>query len=156
MARQSQIGLRCKVYRNSATYGSPTWGEGKRVKDASLSLGKDRAEIYNRQSEWKKAMGAGKEFSISFGYDHKIGGSDTFFAALYASYLNGTMIEFAFMDGNIATSGSDGFRAPCEVMEMELTHERSGIASYEFTIEHTEEDSTGSDHIQDPERYTVS
>ena len=49
--------------------------------------------------------------------EHYLRASDADFAALLTAYQNRTMVEFAFADGVIATSGTKYFRIECKLFE---------------------------------------
>lgn len=112
-----RLGKDAKAYRNTNTYGSPTWVEIDIVKDATLSLDKGEFDGSRRGSGgWKQSAGTMKSAEIELDILHKPG--DAGYEALRDSFLNNTVIDMAIMDGNILTSGSEGLRAEMEVFSL--------------------------------------
>ena len=110
MAISKEIGLDCKAYYNTATNASPTWVEITRVKDLDLELGSKAAgALTSRSSNFEKFASGLRTLSVNFGYDF-IGGTDTVYLALNAAWLAGTVTQYAFFDGAIATAGRQGLR----------------------------------------------
>jgi hypothetical protein len=130
------IGKDCKAYYNSGTHAVPTWNEAKYAINASANLGKGEGDVSGRYSGWKKSKGALKELEISFTYRHKRG-TDAVFDAILDSYVNGTPMEWAIMDGDITLSKAQGPRAFCEVMSLNATQELENGVEYEVTLKPT-------------------
>ena len=113
MAQNATIGLNAKAYRNTGTYASPTWVELDAVRDVTLNLEKSMGDVSSRASSWMRSLPALKNASIEFEllYD----GADTGVQAIRDAFLNDTLIDMAFMDGDMDTAGSQGLRAECHV-----------------------------------------
>jgi len=61
------LGLDAKLYRNTATWGSPSWDEFTNVKDVKLNLQKAEADTTTRGGNgWRSKTGTLKEGSIEF------------------------------------------------------------------------------------------
>lgn len=149
-----RTGLELYTYRNSATHGTPTWAELKRINDESLDLDKNKAEFKSRESKNRRSKGTTRFWSGSFTYLEKKNAADTDFDALFASWLNGTPIEIAVMDGPIATAGSKGFRIGMEVMKMSQTRNLEDVTEWSVEYELTEFVEGGV--LIEPDRYTVA
>lgn len=149
----SKSGQNCKLYVNTGTHASPTWVELKRVIDVTHPLTKDRRETSRRESGWKFERGALKGTELSFGYLYKAG-SDTALAALRDSYLDGDQIEFAVMDGPIATVGSQGYRFFGEVFEFSNDEPLNGSKVVNVTAGLTDVEESGS--LVEPDWYEIS
>jgi hypothetical protein len=127
------LGFQCKAYRNSGTYGSPTWGEITAAKDIELVLEGDEVDVSTRAGGGFAAFMAGlisSEIELAIEADY----SDGTVTALVTALLNRTVVEIALMDGGIAESGQAGFRASYSVMSMTRMEELSGTAHYKFKI----------------------
>lgn len=146
------IGKDCKAYYNSGTHGSPTWNETKYARNVSANLGKGEGDVSARYSGWKKSKGALKELEISFTYLHKRG-VDAAFDKILDSYVNGTPVEWAIMDGEITQSKAQGPRAFCEVMSLNATQELENGVEYEVTLKPTWYEESG--NIVEPDWYEV-
>lgn len=98
------------AYTNSATHGTPTWTLQDAIKD--LDIG-DTIEAYKasirRMQPFHVYISTMRDLSIKFKVPWIP--TDEFVIALLAAYQNGTAIDTVFLDGPIATSGSQGPRA---------------------------------------------
>lgn len=99
-----------KAYRNTGTYASPTWSEITLVKDLTLNLTKDKADVTTRGSGgYKEFVDGLKDASVEF--SHLWDTSDAHFTALRTAYTANTAVEVLILDGTSATSGAQGLRA---------------------------------------------
>lgn len=109
-----KLGLDARLYRNTSTYAAPVWNEIKNVKDVTLNLEAGEADVSTRGTGgWRATVATLKDGSIEFEMVWDTADDD--FAAIRDAFLNRGSIEFAVMDGDIATSGSQGLRATCMV-----------------------------------------
>ena len=112
----AKTGLGCKLYHNSATWESPTWGEVDLVKDVTLNLEKGEADVTTRANGgWRAYVGTLKDGSVEF--EMLWDPADTAFAAIRDAYLDNTPVEMAVMDGEITENGSEGLHAEFEVTQ---------------------------------------
>lgn len=153
MTATKNLGRQEKHYYNTGTHASPSWSEMKRSFNWNLGFTKGEVNFQDGESDWEKTLGAAKKLGLSFTYREKKSATDTVFNALWDSFLNGTAIELAAMNGPIATTGSRGFRAFIEVMSMEKTAEQEGMTEWAVAVKLTEHEEGGS--IVDPDRYVV-
>ena len=104
-----RAGIDCQMYRNTGTYGTPVWNSITITRDATLGLDKGKPEAKDRQSRWKRHWFALKTGPISFNIlaDPAVDDYDV----LQDAYLNDTILDLAFANGAIATSGTRYFRA---------------------------------------------
>ena len=109
-----KLGMQAKLYRNSGSYGTPTWVEVGNVKDLTLNLEAGEADVTTRANDgWRATVATLKDGSIEF--EMVWDTSDANFTAIQQAFFNNTSIEFAVMDGAIATSGSQGLRATMSI-----------------------------------------
>jgi hypothetical protein len=109
-----KLGLDAKLYRNTGTYAAPVWNEVKNVKDVTLNLEAGEADVTTRgNAGWRATVATLKDASIEF--EMVWDSADDDFGAIRDAFLNRSPIELAVMDGDIATSGSQGLRASCIV-----------------------------------------
>ena len=109
-----RLGLDAKLYRNTGTYSAPVWNEIPNVKDVTLTLETAEADVTTRNNNgWRATVPTLKEASIEF--EMVWDTTDTDFTAIRNAFLNRASVEFAVMDGDITTSGSQGLRATCMV-----------------------------------------
>ncbi len=138
-----KLGLDAKLYRNTGTYGSPTWTEYKNVRDLGLNLTKAEADATTRgYGGWEALVSTLKKGALSFEsvYDT----ADTGFVALMDSFLNNTSIEFAIADGNIITTGTKYIRATMEVFEFNKTENLADVQRVALGIKPTYADNAPS------------
>lgn len=110
-----RLGLDAKLYRNTASTGSPTWDLVGNVRDVTLNLETGEADVTTRGNDgWRATVGTLKDASIEFEMVWDTGDAD--FTALKDAFFNGTPIELAVMDGDISASGSQGLRAVCRII----------------------------------------
>lgn len=103
-----------KLYRNSGSYGSPTWDLISNVKDLTLNLDKDETDVTTR------ASGGFKEFvdgmiDASVEWSMLWDTSDANFTAIRTAFFAKTAVEFLILDGDEGTAGSQGLRVTCMV-----------------------------------------
>lgn len=104
-----RIGLDCKAYLNTGTFGSPTWVEITVAKDVGFKLGLGEAEAKTRASSLSVILPGFVEHEFDFEMLYDTVGS-TIYGLLQAAVLARAAVELAFMDGAIATSGNRGVR----------------------------------------------
>ena len=101
-----RLGGDCKLYRNSGTYGSPTWNEITNVEDLSQPMTRGQGEFKTRGSKFILK----KNGKIDLGVEFKlvVDKSDDDYSVLRDGFLAdpATVIEFAIMDEAIATTGT--------------------------------------------------
>ncbi|MEW4530206.1 phage tail tube protein [Maioricimonas sp. JC845] len=109
-----RLGLEGKLYRNSASYATPTWEELTNVRDLTLNLEAGEADVTTRgNAGWRAIVAALKDASIEF--EMVWDPADSGFTALQQAFFNKTAVEFAVMDGDVTTSGSQGLRASMSI-----------------------------------------
>lgn len=109
------LGLDAKLYRNTGTYGSPTWDEITNVRDLTLSLEKATTDVTTRAaSGWRQYAATLKDATVDFSmvWDN----ADTDFTAVKDAFVNNTSLDVWVLDGSSSTSGSQGLRAVVDVV----------------------------------------
>ena len=105
-----KLGLDAKLYRNTGNYASPNWNEMKNVKDLTLSVEAGEADATTRgNAGWKATLATLKDGSIEF--EMVWDTADAGFTAIRTAFFGNTSIEFAVLDGDKATTGTQGLRA---------------------------------------------
>lgn len=145
----TKLGLDASLYYNSNTYASPTWVEATRIKDVTLNLEKGEFDVSTRASGgWREIVNTLKDASVSFSMLQAPSGTDTVFAAFRDAFLNGTTIECLILDGDNATTGSQGLRATMTVSSFTRNESLEEAIMYDVSIRPTPADNA-------PEWYTV-
>lgn len=110
-----RLGKDAVVYRNTGTYGAPTWVAIDIVKDVTLGLQAGEWDGSRRGSGgWKQSAPTMKSADIGLDIVFKPG--DAGYIALRAAFVGSSLIDLAVMDGPIATPGSEGLRAEMAVL----------------------------------------
>lgn len=143
----SVLGMNCKAYRNTASYASPTWNEVTNIRDLSLSLEADEADVTTRGNNgWKATVQTLKDSTVEFQMVWDTADAD--FTAIQSAFLGNTSIEFAFMDGSISTNGSQGLRATMMVTNFSRTENLTEAVMVDVSVKATYADNA-------PAWYTV-
>ena len=104
------LGMNAKLYRNTGTYGTPTWNEITNVRDVTLNMDTEEADVSTRANAgWGAVSVAIKNAALEFEMVWDTADDD--FTAIKDAYFNGTNIDLAAMDGDITVSGKQGLRA---------------------------------------------
>jgi len=109
-----KLGMDAKLYRNTGTYATPTWNEVLNVKDVTLNLEAGEADVTTRgNAGWRANIATLKDASLEFEMVWDTADDD--FTALRTAFLSNGSVEFAVMDGDITTTGSQGLRATMSI-----------------------------------------
>ncbi len=103
-------------YRNSGTYGSPTWVLILNCGDLDVTDAHDKVEVpLRKNSGWKLYIAGDTDFGIAFKmlYDP----ADTSQSALRTAYRSKAAIELLLLDGPVATAGSSGIRGTFQIFK---------------------------------------
>lgn len=130
-------GLDCKLYRNTATFGSPTWNEITKARDVTRTIEANEAEGGARDDDYEAMVRTRKKLSIEFEMvaDPAIDDYDALVAALDAD--PGTVLDIAIADGAIATVGTRYLRADYQVFSMTESQPLDGVNMDQFTLKRT-------------------
>lgn len=130
------LGKDCKLYRNTGSYGTPTWNEIPNVKDLGLDLETSEADVTTRGNNgWEAVVAALNRGGINFQMVYDTADPD--FVALRDAYLNKTTTEFAVMDGDITVSGKQGLRATCMMVTFSMTENLEEAVMVDVAIKPT-------------------
>jgi len=110
-----KLGKDCKFYYSDSLLtgeaggepGDLTWNEIDNVRDLTLNLETGEADVTTRgNAGWRATATTLKDGSIEFEMVWETG--DAAFDAIKDAWLNDSEIALAAMDGDIATTGSEG------------------------------------------------
>src|SRR5258705_8310717 len=114
-AQVSFVGKDNKLYRNTGTFGSPTWGLVPNVIDLKKGSKRTMATFKNRSRDEEVYQPAHRARDFSWGMETDE--TDTDYVAIRAAHEGNTPMEFAFANGLIATAGTVYTRVTCYVEE---------------------------------------
>ena len=109
-------GYFCKLYRNTGTYGSPTWVEVLPTRDVKSNCVMNEIDASVRGGNgWQQNVPGLKNLTLEFNllWDS----TDASLTAISDAYFANppTTIEFLALSGPIGTAGNKGIRAVCYV-----------------------------------------
>ena len=121
-------GLDLKLYYNTASYATPTWSLITNVEDLTLGLTKAEGNASNRSQVYAMFMGTQK--LAEFSWKMVNNPADAATAAIQAAYDAdpGTLIELAFADGLIATTGTKYRRFESEILDISEDQPLAGVS----------------------------
>lgn len=103
------LGLSAKLYRNTGTYGSPTWNEIDQVKDVTLTMTNNEADVTTRAGGgFVLTLPTTTAIEVSFQMLSKTGDQDL--DAIRTAFFAKTDLEFAVMSGPVTDTDSRGVR----------------------------------------------
>lgn len=132
-----QTGAQDKFYYNSATDATPTWVEIGQIEDLSIDgLGQEMAELKMREAGWILNLpGLKKVDSIGFNLKSNVG--NTVWDALRGFLFADPQVakQYAVANGDIATSGTEYFKAFCFIGEFPLSQPISEVDSGDVELQ---------------------
>jgi predicted secreted protein len=132
----TRLGMDAKLYRNTGSFGSPTWTEVTNVKDLTLNLEKGEADVTTRANGgWRATVGTLKDASIEFQMVWDT--ADAGFSAMQQAFFSNTPIEFAVMDGDMGDPESEGLRATFDIFNFTRNEALEEAIMVDVTIKPT-------------------
>lgn len=112
------LGKNAKLYRNTATWATPTFDEITNVRDLKQNLTAEEIDVTIRGGGgWDLKAPGNKNGAVEF--EMLWDDTDADFTALKDAFFNETSIELLALDGSSATSGKQGLRADMSVLSFE-------------------------------------
>lgn len=105
-------GILAACYRNSGTYGSPTWSEVTLIRDSNIAAPWDLGDSSIRATRAK--LQEKTQIALSGQINVRADDADTAYQALLAAAMaagSSGIIDMMLLDGDIASEGAAGFRA---------------------------------------------
>lgn len=110
-----KLGLNAKLYRNTGTFGVPTWVEVSNVQDLDISDSMDEADATVRGSGgMNESEPTVRKIEVSWNMKNN---ADTQMIAFRTAYAARTALDLQFLDGAIATPGTHGIRGRFKLHE---------------------------------------
>lgn len=128
------LGLDAVAYRNSGTYGSPTWTSiNSVVKDVTVSMDSAEWDGTTRGIGWRQLARTLKQASIDFKLVFR-SGNNAHYEALRDAFINGTVIDMAFSSETITNSGAEYFRSEMNVMKFVRNEPLEEGITFDITV----------------------
>ena len=144
-------GKKGKLNRNTGTNASPVWVEVKEARDVDITRAADQVEESDRGSNYKKYDDGLIDLGISFNMTYRNGNANC--QALITAMHAGTSIEYAAMDGDIATSGSTGPRFFGKVFQVNKSEPLTDGQTLQLEIKPTYHEEASV--VIEPTEYTI-
>jgi len=129
-------GMNAKLYYDTSGVGGSTWTELTIVKDVSLNLEKAEADVTTRGAGgFRQTVSTLKEATIEF--EMIWDPADAGFDVIVAAWNAGSTIGLAVVDAAIATVGTQGLTADCEIISFNKNEPLDGIATVNVTAKPT-------------------
>ena len=111
MANEGSTGRRWRIYRNTGTYGTPTWTVIAERKDLEIGLTKGKITSLRDSAEFMEYLKGYKDLTI--GFPIKYTRANANHVALRTDFMadDDGYFDLLILDGTSATSGAQGIRA---------------------------------------------
>ncbi len=129
-----KLGLECKLYRDD----SGTWNEIGNVRDLTINMEMGVADVTTRGGNgWRQNVATLRDGTVTFQMVYDT--TDADFTALQTAFLATTAaareIKVAAMDGDIATSGSQGLIAFMNVTNFSMPENLEEAVMVDVTLQ---------------------
>lgn len=153
MAANPKAGSDCKMYRNTGTYASPTWGEISEVGDVSIpDLSIALAEMKRRANAFTKNLPSLIQ-TIKVNFKYWAGMGTTIYSALLTDFFARTPREYAIMNGSITVAANQGLRLPAVIEAFPKDEALEDVSGHDAVLACAYLESAGTE--VDPVWYTV-
>lgn len=113
---QIKLGKDAKLYRNTGSFGSPSWQECDLVQDVTLGITYTEAVVtYRGASDNEMILPVRRVISVDVMILHQT--QDANYIALRAAAIAKTPMEFLIVDTTRTTQLAEGLRAICCIFE---------------------------------------
>lgn len=138
-------GLDLYLYRNTGSYGSPTWALITNCRDFELGLTRTRIDSSTRAVAVATKVPGLIEMKPKWQmiYDYSDAALIAIYASFYATSPTGAQIEFAFSDGAVGGSNIRYIRAICCVFDVSEPAPLDGLGMVNVEVEPTYNSSAG-------------
>lgn len=127
------LGLNAKLYRNTATWATPTWDEVTGIRDVGINVSKALADVSARGGGgFRQQVATLKEGEITF--QQVWSSADADFIAFEQAWELNTTIDCWALDGDSTTSGNAGLRAEFEVSGFDIGQELENAILVDVTL----------------------
>ncbi len=134
-----RLGIKSKLYRNTAGYGGPTWSEVTLISDLSVNPSWEKGPADTRGSRVKKSVKT--MLGLTFTGNMKKSPGDANYEAFMDALVSDNVVDLLVLDGAKDEDGSRGWRVECQIFEGTEDQAMSVGAIYEaLSIEPTDTD----------------
>lgn len=126
------LGVKAKLYRNTASYGSPTWTEITLVGDSSVNASWDEGDGSARVSRVKQV--AKTMMGLELTAKVRVDLTDAGYLALMTALHSDTPIDLLVLNGPSTTNGVQGYRADFHVMSASEDQAMGNVIFKDFAL----------------------
>lgn len=127
------LGMRGKLYRNTGTYQSPIWNPVENVKDVTLTMSANEADVTTRAGGgFVQSLPTTTAIEVTFQMLSQTGDLDL--DAIKTAFFNKTDIEIACMNGPITEPDARGIRFTGRVYTFTRNEALADAQSFDVSI----------------------
>lgn len=127
-----KIGIKCKLYYNSATYASPTWVELTLVRDCQVNFGWDEGEGTTRASRVKMFANTVANLEITGSIRTEV--ADTGYLKLRDAAISDLSVDIMVLNDALTVNDTDGFRFDAKVGNWAEAQGPGDVAYKQFAL----------------------
>ena len=144
----AKIGIKCVLYRNTGTNGSPSWSAVTVIADLTANTTWDKGPADSRSSRIKKSVKT--MLGLTFSGTMKKTPDDANYEAFMNAIIADSVLDLLILDGPSTTNGVRGWRIDAQIFEGTEDQGMSVGALYEaISIEPT-------DSVNEPKAVLVT
>lgn len=142
------------LYRNTGTVAVPVWSLVDEVGDVSIpDLSRGLAELKRRASDFTKNLATLiQSIAVEFRLHHGLDATN--FDAIRGNFFDGTVEEWAVMNGDITVSDNEGLRIPVLVEQFPWDQPLEDVSGHDVRLAIAYMEEPAGTEI-DPNWYTV-
>lgn len=141
-----KMGFDCKLYRNTGSYGSPTWDLMPNVMDANVTMEMDEADASIRGASGGAKLTVAALMGVTIEWSMVWDTADADLLALRTAAFARTAVEFLALDqtttGGVSPFGQ-GPRAICQLFGFSRPEPINGIATFPVVAKPTYDATNG-------------
>lgn len=128
-----KTGINSGGYRNTGTYGSPTWSEMTLIRDVSPAMPWDMGDASSRATRAK--LYTKTQCDIGYQVVMRADDADAAYQAMYDASVSPTaVVDLMLLDGDITTEGAMGVRAEFNVIFVSQTQGAGDVVYTTFEL----------------------
>lgn len=133
----SKLGIKCKAYRNSASYATPTWVSMDSVLDATVNPAWKEGDASSRAS--RAELVEPTMLGMSLDLNVKADDAAADYIALWNQFASAAQggLDLLILNGDNATEGVRGWRAPFAIMGAPEEQSKDGVVYDKFNLKPT-------------------
>jgi hypothetical protein len=125
------MGFNCKLYRNTATFGSPSWDEVTIIREVKVMNKRDKSEATTR-GDAVRTYGVGRS-DLSITFKLKDDNTHADYVAIRDAFLDASDLDLWAMDGTLGAAGTaEGPRGDWKVVGFDRNEDDEGVVFFDI------------------------